>query len=563
VTLLENKLLGMNNFIGSIEKRYWIFLIIWMLLNLLQAFFTFLHFDEAYYFMYSRNLAWGYFDHPPVVSALCWLGYSLFENELGLRLFHILLSTGTMYFIIRLLQDKLPFKQNLIVILSFPLVFFHIGGFLAIPDTALLFFTMFFLFQYKLFLNKRSVYRSVLLGVVGGLMVLSKYHGGILLVILFLSNFKLLRDKYAWIAVMVILVCLSPHLYWQVKNDFPTFSFHLSQRVGGFDIENVFHYIWGQMVAVGLLTGVIVLYAVAVFRPSDDFERGLKFMAVGFLLFFFLMSFRDNMEAHWTAIAMPAMMYALASVLNQKEKTKKWFMRLVVPSIVLVVLGRVFLLGAFPSYYGLKNRLMYDWKSEAEAIEKQAGGLPVLFFGSYKKASLYSFYTHTYSPAVPNYISRHTQFDLWRNEDSLIGRKVFIVDSENMSGETMTMPDGDLMGYFVADTFATYRNLKFHDVECAVSDSVRISGKLVNESDSVLNFMLSEMFYPTINFEDISDEKSTYWEKVLVKDAVGRNEMLPGDTVSVTFALPLINCRLLRMQIRSKGIRGDEKAFKL
>ena len=38
------------------------------ILNLLQAGFTTLNNDEAYYWMYSKFLAWGYFDHPPMIA---------------------------------------------------------------------------------------------------------------------------------------------------------------------------------------------------------------------------------------------------------------------------------------------------------------------------------------------------------------------------------------------------------------------------------------------------------------------------------------------------------------
>lgn len=37
-------------------------------LNLVQASITELIYDEAYYWYYAQNLAWGYFDHPPMVA---------------------------------------------------------------------------------------------------------------------------------------------------------------------------------------------------------------------------------------------------------------------------------------------------------------------------------------------------------------------------------------------------------------------------------------------------------------------------------------------------------------
>jgi len=40
----------------------------WLLLALAQAASTELIADEAYYWVYSRFPAWGYFDHPPMIA---------------------------------------------------------------------------------------------------------------------------------------------------------------------------------------------------------------------------------------------------------------------------------------------------------------------------------------------------------------------------------------------------------------------------------------------------------------------------------------------------------------
>ncbi|MBQ8423556.1 MAG: hypothetical protein IJY36_04795 [Coprobacter sp.] len=52
-------------------------LLVWWVLNLLQAAFTELAHDEAYYFIYAEKLDWGYFDHPPMTALLIALGNEL------------------------------------------------------------------------------------------------------------------------------------------------------------------------------------------------------------------------------------------------------------------------------------------------------------------------------------------------------------------------------------------------------------------------------------------------------------------------------------------------------
>ena len=128
----------------NLEKKHWYLLAGWLLINILQSAFTNMHADESYYWMYSKHLDWGFFDHPPMAAFLIFLGDSIMHNELGVRLFIILLSTVTMAMVMNELNEKKDLFFLSLFMLSFPLVHTHIGGFLALPDTPLVFFTLLF-----------------------------------------------------------------------------------------------------------------------------------------------------------------------------------------------------------------------------------------------------------------------------------------------------------------------------------------------------------------------------------------------------------------------------------
>ncbi len=66
---------------GNKQKLFWGIMILIGLANTLQAIFTELIYDEAYYWYFSKQLDWGYFDHPPMVAAMIALG-NLFLKEL-------------------------------------------------------------------------------------------------------------------------------------------------------------------------------------------------------------------------------------------------------------------------------------------------------------------------------------------------------------------------------------------------------------------------------------------------------------------------------------------------
>ena len=73
--------------------------VVLFLLNLIQSGLTELIYDEAYYWYYAKTLAWGYFDHPPLVAFMIYLGTQLFDNELGVRLVSCIFSVGTYFFL--------------------------------------------------------------------------------------------------------------------------------------------------------------------------------------------------------------------------------------------------------------------------------------------------------------------------------------------------------------------------------------------------------------------------------------------------------------------------------
>src|ERR1700733_7217747 len=64
-----------------------------LLLRLVRAAYTPLTFDEAYYWTWSKHLAFGYYDHPPMVAFVIRLGTLIAgDTQLGVRLVSILLA---------------------------------------------------------------------------------------------------------------------------------------------------------------------------------------------------------------------------------------------------------------------------------------------------------------------------------------------------------------------------------------------------------------------------------------------------------------------------------------
>src|ERR1700739_855373 len=127
----------------SSDKLIWYFLLGWTILNAVQAYTLEVHADEAYYWVYSRFLDWGYFDHPPMVALFIKIGDALFTSTLGLRLLTVITSTISVYLLWQIVGR---YVQNikLFILLFSAIVLFHVYGFITTPDSPLFFFTVLF-----------------------------------------------------------------------------------------------------------------------------------------------------------------------------------------------------------------------------------------------------------------------------------------------------------------------------------------------------------------------------------------------------------------------------------
>ncbi|HUX94154.1 MAG TPA: glycosyltransferase family 39 protein [Bacteroidales bacterium] len=405
-----------------------IFLILWLTFNLLQAGFTDLNNDEAYYWMYSQYPAWGYFDHPPMIAFMIGAGYQLFNNELGVRLLSVLFMAGSLIVIWKLIDDS-DFKEaNLkyFILLAIILPVFNIYGFIATPDSPLIFFSLLFLLAYKKFLEGESWSNMAFMGITMAAMMYSKYHAALFIIFVILSNPELLKKPLFYFASFLALILFIPHIYWQFENDFPSFRYHLVDRVSGLNPENIPEYL-GNLVAIQ--NPVILPLAVWLtfrIKAKNKFDRALRFIFYGFMIFFLLASLRYRVQPQWTSLmAIPVFIIVFRSVDFKPvvAGTIKWGAYIMIPIFLIVrsALAFDFLPVAF-----LKDEF-HDYKKKVKEISDIAGDRPVVFTNSYQDPSVYTFYTGKFSHSLDNLNYRRTQYGLWDFEEKLHGKEVLYV----------------------------------------------------------------------------------------------------------------------------------------
>lgn len=407
----------------------------WLVLALAQSAFTGLIADEAYYWVYSKFPAWGYFDHPPMIAVLIKAGYNIFHNELGVRLICALLSTFTILITESLTERKNPF---LFYTIALSIAVLQVGGFFAVPDTPLLFFTALFLYTYRLFIRNTTWKNALLLGVAIALLFYTKYHGLLIVLFTILSNSKLLTRWQLWLAAFLVLVLYSPHLDWQWQHDWISFRYHLFEsNVNTYQFSHTTDYLLGQLLLAGPLAGILLIPAAFMYRPkhqSDSYrvEKALKFTLIGMYAIFLLSSFRGKVELNWTMPALIPLMVLSHQFIIDKNSWIKPLKIISFVSLVLIIAGRLYLAIDIGPDNSFKGRF-HSNQSWAKAIKEKTGETPVVFYSSYQRASLFWFYTGVQSHSHNAYWDRRNNYNFWPTEANLVGEKAFIADIYNIN----------------------------------------------------------------------------------------------------------------------------------
>lgn len=395
-------------------------------LNLLQGYFTELIFDEAYYWYYAQRMAWGYFDHPPMVALIVKISSLFFDGELGVRFISSVLSAGT-YIVLWFLIDN--HRKNKYVLHYFILIFsmtlIHAYGFLTLPDTPLLFFTALFLLIYKKFINAPSIGLSVLLGIVMAALMYSKYHAVLVILFVLMSNLRLVFNRYAWLSVLIALICYTPHFIWLIDNDFVSIKYHLFERPNR-------AYEFGDF-TLGFFVNLIVLFgltfpwiyrALLKTKKSDKFNKALLYLIYGVIAFFFISSFNRRVQTQWLIVICIPMIVVVYNQILQDRITRKWIFNLGIANIIILMFLRIGLIYAplFPIVYETHGNK--DWVNE---ISSKVGTIPVVFENSYTEAPMYTFYSGNTSYSLNNIRYRQNQFTIDQSEDLVQGQKILYV----------------------------------------------------------------------------------------------------------------------------------------
>lgn len=193
-----------------------------------------LYVDEAQYWIWSKNLDFGYFSKPPGIALQIWLSTQIFGDTLiGVKFLSMLcyvLASLLIFALIKQLNlsDKIAFYGG-ITTLTLP-IFAWLGLFASTDSLLVLEWILALYFFVQIVENQRNqILNSVILGAILGFALLTKYTAAawFLCAFLYLCCYKrefLISKKIIFLLIVlaISLLIFSPNLWWNYQQNFPT-----------------------------------------------------------------------------------------------------------------------------------------------------------------------------------------------------------------------------------------------------------------------------------------------------------------------------------------------------
>src|ERR1700674_2848526 len=308
-----------------------------VVLRLVSAAVTPLTFDEAYYWMWSKTLAGGYYDHPPMVALVIRAGSLIAgDTELGVRLVSILLALPMSWAVYRaaaILFGGHRLASTATLLLNATLMA-AVGTMIVTPDAPLLVASSFVLFFLAKVLETGRGAWWLAVGAAVGAALLSKYTAlffGLAILIWLVTVPKLRRwliSPWPYLGGLVSLLIFSPVILWNADHHWVSFIKQIGRaRTADFRLAFIGELIPTQIAfATPLvwLLGAMGLYALLRRDAGASAARVLINATFWTIVAYFIWhSLHARVEANWFAPVYPAFAIAAAVAAN----ITRWEMR--------------------------------------------------------------------------------------------------------------------------------------------------------------------------------------------------------------------------------------------
>lgn len=356
--------------------------------------------DEAQYWFWSREPAFGYFSKPPSIAWVIFASTSLFgDNEWAVRLPAPLLHFGGGLFIFltaRALYDARTAFWAGLGWITLPGVV--LSSFLMTTDALLLFFwsgALYFLTRLYVSGSFKTI-DYLGLGAMVGLGFLSKYamlyfFFAVLAGCLIDQRMrKIASRRGALAAAGVAAILIAPNILWNAHNDFQTVAHTAANANWGaslFKPDKLLIFLGGQLAVAGVIPFTVFLFAAyqnlkpkAGHAGAERRARYLIFFALTPLIIVSAQAFISRAHANWAAAAYPAVIILATAFLVAQSKA--WLAKFSIAVHLIFMAGftavMVALNGVSGHFLANTTKDIRGWESQSRQIAAMADGFDAI-----------------------------------------------------------------------------------------------------------------------------------------------------------------------------------------
>ncbi len=316
--------------------------------------------DEVYYWLWSQQLDITYYDHPPMVALVIWLGTAIFgDNEFGVRVAGVVLVSIDQALVFAIAKTLTQNRR----IAAWTLLLSNVTALAAmsvfmVPDQPMMFFWLIAFYAMARIARGGAGWWWLVVGLGGGFATLSKLTTLIMAAAVplwLLAVPKLrhwLRSPWIYAGLVIALILFAPVIVWNMQNDWSTFSIqiHRGRPLSEPSVGSLLGYLvlWPAMVTpLILILGGVGLGIVLRRGWLQDPVRSLMVITlIPLSIYLFFHALYELVSPHWFA-PLVWIVVILAAVAITQTVSGRWGRVLLFTRRIIVPLGLVITAGIY------------------------------------------------------------------------------------------------------------------------------------------------------------------------------------------------------------------------
>jgi len=383
-----------------------------------------LSYDEAYYWLWSRHLASGYYDHPPLIAFLIRGGTALFgDTSIGVRLLPWLLSATASLAVWRagaiLLKNEYAGVLAALIFNLMPMI--GVESLVATPDAPQIAAAAWLMLALAKIADTGRGAWWIAVGLAAGLALLSKFTAFFLGVGV-LAWIALVPKERHWFASfwpylggMIALLMFLPVVLWNADHGWISFVLQFGRMEGaGFTLRYLGEFLAGQLVLATPFIGILGIAGIVMILRSRDAMQSERALLVALIapaaIYFLWHSLHDRVQGNWPSFLYPVLAIAASMACVQLAESRgssvlRFSRRFAVPlaAFMLVLIYAQALWGVVPRVRDPVSRLLaVGMNRVVDDIESLREGVraDTILTTSYALSGWFSFYMPSHPPVI-------------------------------------------------------------------------------------------------------------------------------------------------------------------